>query len=145
MEERRKEEEFKPKIIVFACSWCSYVGADTAGVGKIQYPPNVRLIRVMCSGRVHPAFVIKAFERGADGVMVCGCHFGDCHYIFGNYQAKEQFEVVKRLIHLLGLEKERLRLEWIHAAQVDRFAQVVKEFVEDVKKVGRSPLALTNI
>jgi len=141
MVRRKKEEEFEPKIVVFACNWCSYAGADTAGVSKIQYPPNIRLIRVMCSGRVNPAFVIKAFERGADGVMVSGCHFGDCHYIFGNYKAKEQFEVVKRLIHLLGLKKERLRLEWVSAAEGGRFAQIIKEFVEDVKKVGRNPLA----
>ena len=144
MAKKKKQEEFEPKIVVFACNWCSYAGADTAGVSKIQYPHNVRLIRVMCSGRVNPAFVIKAFERGADGVMVSGCHFGDCHYMFGNYQAKERFEILKRLFHILGLEKERLRLEWVSAAEGGRFAQVVKEFVEDVKKVGRSPLALTN-
>jgi len=134
------KDNFEPRIVVFACNWCSYAGADTAGVNKFQYPPNVRLIRVMCSGRIHPAFVLKAFELGADGVMVSGCHFGDCHYIFGNHRQVEIFEKTKGLVKLLGLENERLRLEWISAAEGGRFAQLITEFVEDVKKVGPSPL-----
>jgi F420-non-reducing hydrogenase iron-sulfur subunit len=103
------EKSFEPKIVVFACNWCSYAGADTAGVGRLQYSPNVRLIRVMCSGRIRPGFVLKAFELGADGVMWSGCHFGDCHYVFGNYRAVEQFEITKNLVKMLGIEKERLR------------------------------------
>jgi len=134
------EKNFEPKIVVFACNWCSYAGADTAGVGRLQYPPNVRLIRVMCSGRIRPGFVLKAFELGADGVMWSGCHLGDCHYVFGNYRAVEQFEITKNLVKMLGIEKERLRLEWVSAAEGGRWAQLIKEFVEDVKKVGPSPL-----
>jgi len=134
------EDHFEPIIVVFACNWCSYAGADTAGVSRVQYPANVRLIRTMCSGRVHPAHVLRAFELGADGVMVSGCHFGDCHYTFGNYKQVEQFEITKKLVHLLGLEGERLRLEWISAAEGTRFGQVITDFVDQVKKVGPSPL-----
>ena len=134
------ENNFEPKIVVFACNWCSYAGADTAGISRFQYPPNIRLIRVMCSGRIHPSHVLRAFEKGADGVMVSGCHFGDCHYIFGNHRQVEQFEVTKKLVNLLGIGDRRLRLEWISAAEGERFAQVMKEFVEDIRKEGPSPL-----
>lgn len=141
---RRKAEgsskKFVPDIVAFACNWCSYAGADTAGVNRIQYSPNFRVIRTMCSGRVTPAFVIKAFRLGADGVLVSGCHFGDCHYIFGNYKAVDQFEKTKALVRTLGLEEERVMLEWISAAEGTRWGQVIDEFVARVTALGPSPL-----
>jgi F420-non-reducing hydrogenase iron-sulfur subunit len=130
-----------PSIVVFACNWCSYAGADTAGVSRIQHQPHFRMIRVMCSGRIQPGFVLRAFERGADGVLVSGCHFGDCHYISGNERAVEQFEKTKNVVTLLGLEEARIRLEWISAAEGARFAQVINEFTDQVRKLGPSPLA----
>ncbi len=130
-----------PEIVVFACNWCSYAGADTAGVSRIQQPPNFRMIRVMCSGRIQPSFVLRAFEKGADGVLVSGCHFGDCHYVFGNERAVQQFDKTKNVVRLLGLEDERLRLEWISAAEGARFAEVIDEFTDQVRKLGPSPVA----
>lgn len=135
------QKGWNPRIVVFACNWCSYAGADTAGVSRVQHQPHFRMIRVMCSGRIQPGFVLHAFEKGADGVLVSGCHFGDCHYMFGNERAVEQFEITKRVIGLLGLEEKRLRLEWISAAEGVRFARVIDEFTEDVRKLGPSPLA----
>lgn len=132
---------YDPRVLVFACNWCSYAGADTAGVSRLPQSPHFRLLRVMCSGRVHPAFVLRAFARGADGVMVSGCHFGDCHYRFGNYRAVEQYEKLEAIVGLLGLEPDRLRLEWISAAEGIRFATIMNEFVEQVRAVGPSPLA----
>ncbi len=133
--------EYIPRVVVFACNWCSYAGADTAGVSRIQYSPYFRIIRVMCSGRVHPAFVLRAFELGADGVLVSGCHFGDCHYIFGNERAVEQFEKTKALLKILGVEEGRIRLEWISAAEGVKFGRVIDEFVEQVRALGPSKLA----
>ena len=133
-------EEFEPKILVFACNWCSYAGADLAGVSRIQYPPNIRIIRVMCSGRVDPLYVLKAFEYGADGVLVTGCHPGDCHYIDGNLKAEDRIRFLKESLKHIGLEPERLRLEWISASEGDKFARVVREMVETVKKLGPNPL-----
>jgi F420-non-reducing hydrogenase iron-sulfur subunit len=134
-------DEFVPRIVVFACNWCSYAGADNAGINRIQFSPHFRVIRTMCSGRVNPGFVIKAFRLGADGVLVTGCHFGDCHYIFGNHKAVEKFEVTKKLIKLLGLEQERIGLEWVSAAEGPRFGKLIDEFVARVTKLGRSPIA----
>ena len=131
---------WQPRLIVFACNWCSYAGADTAGVSRIQQQPHFRVIRVMCSGRIEPGFVLRAFEKGADGVLVSGCHLGDCHYAFGNERALEQFAKTKRIVSLLGLEDGRLRLEWISAAEGNRFAQVINEFTEQVRGLGPSPL-----
>ncbi len=131
---------WNPRLVVFACNWCSYAGADTAGVSRIQQQPHFRLIRVMCSGRIEPGFVLRAFERGADGVLVSGCHLGDCHYAFGNERAIEQFEKTKRLVTLLGLEDGRLRLEWISAAEGARFATLINEFTDQVRRLGPSPL-----
>ena len=128
-----------PSIVVFACNWCSYAGADTAGVSRIQHQPHFRMIRVMCSGRIQPGFVLRAFEKGADGVLVSGCHFGDCHYIFGNERAVEQFEKTMNVVRLLGLEEGRLRLEWISAAEGARFAEVINEFTDQVRRLGPSP------
>jgi F420-non-reducing hydrogenase iron-sulfur subunit len=132
---------FDPRIVVFACNWCSYAGADTAGVSRIQYQPHFRVIRVMCSGRVQPAWVLRAFEKGADGVLVSGCHFGDCHYIFGNERAVEQFDKTMSVVKLLGIEPGRLRLEWISAAEGVRFAEVIDEFTDQVRALGPSPFA----
>ena len=131
---------FEPRIIGFLCNWCSYAGADLAGVSRIQYPPNIRVIRVMCSGRVHPAFILEAFRDGADGVLIAGCHPGDCHYISGNLKAARRVALLKRLMSQLGLEPERLRLEWISAAEGDKFARIVREMVRDLKRLGPSPM-----
>jgi len=130
---------WNPAIVVFACNWCSYAGADTAGVSRIQHQPHFRMIRVMCSGRIQPGFVLRAFEKGADGVLVSGCHIGDCHYVFGNERALEQFAKVKSIVSLLGIEDGRLRLEWISAAEGARFAQVINEFTDQVRQLGPSP------
>jgi coenzyme F420-reducing hydrogenase delta subunit len=133
--------EFEPKIIGFLCNWCSYAGADLAGVSRIQYPPNVRVIRVMCSGRVDPAIVLEMFENGADGVIVTGCHPGDCHYISGNLYEERKIKLLKMLIPLTGLESERLRLEWVSAAEGQRFAQIMTEFTEQIRNLGASPIS----
>ncbi len=132
---------FEPKVVAFACNWCSYPAADAAGINKMQYPPNARIIRVMCAGRIHPAFVLKALELGADGVLVSGCHNADCHYLFGAKRAVEQFEKTAKLVRLLGIEKERVRFEQISAAEAPIFVRVMHEFVDDLKRLGRSPLA----
>jgi F420-non-reducing hydrogenase iron-sulfur subunit len=136
----KKSKIFVPNIVAFACNWCSYAGADNAGVNRIQYSPNFRVIRTMCSGRVTPGFVLKAFKMGADGVLVSGCHFGDCHYIFGNYKAVDQFEKTKALVKTLGLEAGRIRLEWVSAAEGPRWAELINEFVDQITKLGPSPL-----
>jgi len=132
--------EFQPRIVAFACNWCSYAGADLAGVSRMQYPPTTRVIRVMCSGRVTPGFILEAFRRGADGVLVTGCHPGDCHYVSGNENAVVTVDKTGRLLELLGLDDERLRLEWISAAEGARFARLMTEFTEQVRKLGPSSL-----
>ncbi len=132
---------WNPNLVVFACNWCSYAGADTAGVSRIQHQPYFRLIRVMCSGRIQPGFVLRAFEKGADGVLVSGCHFGDCHYVNGNERAVEQFKKTMDVVKLLGIDEGRLRLEWISAAEGARFAQVINEFTDQVRALGPSPLS----
>ena len=132
---------FQPRIVVFACNWCSYAGADLAGVSRMQYPPTTRLIRVMCSGRVTPGFILEAFHLGADGVLVTGCHPGDCHYISGNQNAVVTVAKTTQLLALLGLETERLCLEWISAAEGGRFARIMTEFTEQIRALGRSPLS----
>ena len=131
--------EFEPRIICFACNWCSYAAADIAGTSRIHYPPNVRIIRVMCSGMVNPEYILRAFEGGFDGVLVAGCHIGDCHYISGNIKAQERIESLKALLHILGLEDERLKLEWIATSEGPIFAATIKEYVEQLKKLGPSP------
>ncbi len=136
-------EEFQPRIVVFACNWCSYAGADLAGVSRIQYPPTTRVIRVMCSGRVTSGFILEAFRRGADGVLVTGCHPGDCHYISGNLKAVTVVQQTVQLLQLLGIETDRLRLEWVSAAEGARFARIVTEFTEQVRALGPSPLRNT--
>lgn len=134
------KKDFVPKIVAFACNWCSYAGADNAGVNRFQHNPNFRIIRTMCSGRVTPGFVLKALKLGADGVLVSGCHFGDCHYIFGNHRAVDQFEKTKALVKTLGLEEGRVRLEWVSAAEGPRWAELMNEFVGQITELGPSPL-----
>lgn len=136
--------EFEPKIIGFLCNWCSYAGADLAGVSRIQYPPNIRIIRVMCSGRIDPVIILEMFANGADGVIVTGCHPGDCHYVEGNLYEERKIKMLKRLIALTGLELGRLKLEWVSAAEGQRFAQVVTEFTEQIKKLGPSSVSGKN-
>jgi len=134
---KESKEGFEPHILAFCCNWCSYAGADLAGVSRFQYPPNIRVIRVMCSGRVDPSFVLKALKNGADGVIVTGCHIGDCHYISGNEYAKERFERLHTiLIRQLGIDPKRVRLEWISASEGKRFAEVITEFTNDIKELG---------
>ena len=136
-ETTQKVDEFEPQILVFCCNWCSYAGADLAGVSRFQYPPNIRVIRVMCSGRVDPSFILKAINDGVDGVLVSGCHIGDCHYISGNEHTKERFERLHRiLITQLGIEPKRVRLEWVSASEGKRWAEIIKEFTDDIKKLG---------
>jgi F420-non-reducing hydrogenase iron-sulfur subunit len=132
--------EFEPRIIVFACNWCSYTAADLAGTSRMQYPPNTRLIRVMCSGRINELLVFKAFHSGADGILVAGCHPGDCHYLKGNLSARRRVVGMKPLLAAVGIEPERLRLEWISASEGLRFAQTLKEFTQIIREVGPSPL-----
>ena len=133
--------EFEPKIVGFLCNWCSYAGADLAGVSRIQYPPNIRIIRVMCSGRIDPAFILEAFKDGADGVLVAGCHLpSDCHYISGNFKALRRITLLKKVLQDFGIEPERLRLEWISASEGDKFAAVVRDMVEEIKKLGPNML-----
>ena len=134
-------DEFEPKIVGFLCNWCSYAGADLAGVSRIQYPSNIRIIRVMCSGRVDPVIILEMFVNGADGVLVTGCHPGDCHYVEGNLYEERKIKMLNKLVTLAGLEPERLRLEWVSAAEGQRFAQVVTEFTDKVKKLGPSPVS----
>jgi F420-non-reducing hydrogenase iron-sulfur subunit len=132
--------EFEPKIIGFLCNWCAYAGADLAGVSRMQYPPNIRIVRVMCSGRVDPSFILEALKDGADGVLVAGCHLpSDCHYISGNFKALRRIKLLKKVLEQFGIEPERVRLEWISASEGDKFAMVVKDMVEQIKKIGPSP------
>ncbi|NVM27677.1 MAG: hydrogenase iron-sulfur subunit [Candidatus Helarchaeota archaeon] len=129
-------EEFSPKIVTFLCNWCGYAAADLAGVSRFQYPTNIRIIRMMCSGRIQPVLILDAFRRGSDGVLVCGCHIGDCHYISGNEKAEERIEQTKKLLSLLGIEPERLRLEWASAAEGAKFAKIVEDFTEQITSLG---------
>ncbi|MFQ6082640.1 MAG: hydrogenase iron-sulfur subunit [Candidatus Aminicenantia bacterium] len=133
------QEEFEPLIIGFCCNWCSYAGADLAGVSRIQYPPNIRIIRVMCSSMVHPNLVIDALTKGADGILICGCHPGDCHYKEGNLKAEKRAEAIQLMLQDFGLEEERFRLEWVSASEGQRFAQVVREFTEQLRELGPNP------
>jgi F420-non-reducing hydrogenase iron-sulfur subunit len=130
---------FEPKILAFTCNWCSYAAADLAGTSRIHYPPNVRMIRVMCSGMVDPVYVLKAFEAGFDGVLIAGCHIGDCHYVSGNVRAQDRVARLRRLLQTLGLEEERLRLEWISAAEGGIFAETIEKYVGQLKELGPLP------
>ena len=131
--------DYEPEILGFLCNWCSYAGADLAGVSRIQYAPNLRVIRVMCSGRIDPVFILEGFLKGIDGILVLGCHLGDCHYISGNYEAKIKIESLKKLLGYIGLS-ERLLLDWVSASEGNRFAQVINEFTEKIRNLGPSPI-----
>jgi F420-non-reducing hydrogenase iron-sulfur subunit len=129
-----------PKIIAFLCNWCSYTGADLAGTSRMKYAPNIRVIRIMCSGRVDPTFVLKSFSEGADGVLICGCHPGDCHYHEGNYKCLRRFHLMRKYLKQMGIPSERLRLEWISASEGVEFAQLVNEFTETIKSLEPSKI-----
>jgi F420-non-reducing hydrogenase iron-sulfur subunit len=135
--------DFKPKIVAFLCNWCSYTGADLAGTSRIEYKSNIRSIRLMCSGRVEPTFVLDAFIKGADGVLLCGCHPGDCHYQDGNYRCLRRFLLLQKYIKQMGIEGERLKLEWISASEGKQFADLVNSFTETITELGPSKVKKT--
>jgi len=129
-------DDWQPKILAILCNWCSYAGADLAGVSRIQYPPTIRVVRVPCSGRVDPLFIMKSLQSGFDGVLVSGCHPGDCHYLSGNYVARRRFAMLKPLLEFMGIEPGRVQFSWISAGEGERFAQVMTKVTNDVKKLG---------
>jgi coenzyme F420-reducing hydrogenase delta subunit len=133
-------KEPDPKILVFCCNWCSYAGADLAGVSRLQMPPYFRTIRVMCSARVDPEFVLRAFQKGVDGVLVAGCHPADCHYIGGNYRTRRRIALLKMLIQQFGYDPDRLRLEWVSAGEGEKFQKTIVEFTNTIKEIGPSPM-----
>ena len=135
--------EFKPLIIAFLCKWCSYTGADLAGTSRMAYKPNVRIVKVMCSGRIEPTFILKAFTNGADGVLLCGCHPGDCHYQEGNYRCLRRYELLQKYIIQMGIATERLKLEWISASEGKQFAELIDSFTETVTELGPSKIKET--
>jgi len=130
--------KFEPRIVSFLCNWCAYTGADLAGTSRMKYAANVSIIRVMCSGRVDPTFVLKAFREGADGVLICGCHPGDCHYHEGNYRCLRRYHLLQKYLQQMGIEPNRLRLEWISASEGKQFAELVDEMTEQVRQLGPS-------
>lgn len=134
--EKVEKEEFKPLIVAFCCNWCSYAGADLAGTSRLNYPANVKIIRVPCSCRVNTNFIIRAFQKGADGVVIAGCHPGDCHYSTGNYYTRRRFSIFINLLEYLGIEKERFKIDWISVAEANKFATVMNEVLENVYKLG---------
>ena len=136
MQETKKKKDWQPKILAILCNWCSYAGADLAGVSRIQYPPNIRVLRVPCSGRVDPMFILKSLQNGFDGVLVSGCHPGDCHYLSGNYNARRKFAVLKPLLEYIGIEPERVQFSWVSAGEGERFAEVVTKVTNEIRKVG---------
>jgi coenzyme F420-reducing hydrogenase delta subunit len=136
---------FEPDVLGFACNWCGYAGADQAGMNKMQYPANIKLLRVMCLGRVDTNLVLEAFQKGFDGIMLVGCHIGDCHYISGNKNAVLVVERLKNILHYLGIEPERLRIEEVSGGEGPLFVKVVTEFIEKLKELGPSPLTISNV
>lgn len=130
------EKEFNPTILAFLCNWCSYAGADLAGTSRIQYPANVKIIRVMCSGRINPLFIINAFQQGVDGVLIGGCHPGECHYEQGNYLARRRITLLKNMLEYLGIDPLRLRMTWVSASEGVKFAQVIQQVTDEIKKLG---------
>ncbi len=137
----KNEKDWNPKIVAFLCNWCSYAGADLAGVSRMQYAPNIRIIRVPCSGRINPLHILTALHRGADGVLVSGCHPGDCHYISGNLVARRKFSMLKNFLEHVGICPERVQFSWVSAAEGARFATLVEKVVEQVKRIGPSKIA----
>jgi coenzyme F420-reducing hydrogenase delta subunit len=132
--------DFEPRIVTFCCNWCSYAGADGAGVARLQMPTNFRIIRTMCSARVDPEFILRAFSKGADGVMILGCHPGDCHYIGGNYRARRRIALLRLVLEQYGFDPKRLKLEWVSASEGEKFQKTVNEFVDTVKALGPTPM-----
>lgn len=132
--------EFNPTILAFCCNWCSYAGADLAGVSRLQMPPNVHVIRVMCSASVKPEYVFKALSEGIDGVLVLGCHIGDCHYLTGNHRTAKRFPLAQKILNDVGIDERRLKLDWVSAAEGEKFQTVITEFVSQIKQLGPNPL-----
>jgi len=133
-----EKSEFRPKIVAFCCNWCSYAGADLAGTNRSAYPADVKIIKVPCSCRVNPMFILRAFQRGADGVIMCGCHPGDCHYTSGNYYTRRRMAMLFSLLDYMGIERERTRLEWVSAAEGAKFAKTMNDFARDVAALGKN-------
>ncbi|MCK4980010.1 MAG: hydrogenase iron-sulfur subunit [Candidatus Delongbacteria bacterium] len=127
---------YEPTIVTFLCNWCSYAGADTAGGARKEYPANIRIIKVMCSGRVEPSWVLDALKQGADGVLVLGCHPGDCHYKKGNYKAERRYNTLKKMLNEIGIEEDRVKLDWVGASEGDKFVEITKDMVERIKALG---------
>lgn len=136
MSDQANPATWQPKIVAFLCNWCSYAGADLAGVSRMQYPPTIRVVRVPCSGRINPLFLVAALQNGADGVLVSGCHPGDCHYLSGNLVARRKFAVVKNMLEYIGIEPERVQFSWVSASEGGRFASLIAQVTEDVRRLG---------
>ncbi len=136
MSENKPNKNWEPKIVAFCCNWCTYAGADLAGISRIQYPPNVRIVRVPCTGRINPFYIVKALQEGADGVLVSGCHPGECHYLTGNLSAKRKFAMLKNFLSYIGIEPDRTVFTWISASEGERFARVVQGVTDAVKALG---------
>lgn len=132
--------KFEPTIVSFLCNWCSYTGADLAGTSRMKYSPNIRIIRIMCSGRIDPTFVLEAFREGADGVLLCGCHPGDCHYQSGNYKCLRRYHMLQKYLEQMGIDPQRIRLEWISASEGKQFAELADSFTEKIKELGPSTI-----
>ena len=145
MTENLTNKEWEPKIAAIVCNWCTYAGADLAGISRIQYPPNVRVIRVPCTGRINPFYIVKALQEGADGVLVSGCHPGECHYISGNLVARRKFAMLKSFLNYIGIEGDRTMFTWVSASEGDRFAQVIKGVTAKVKALGPASKLVKNI
>jgi F420-non-reducing hydrogenase iron-sulfur subunit len=142
---RSDNATFDPRILVFTCNWCSYAGADLAGTSRFQYPPNARIIRTMCSGRIEPVFVLEALRDGADGVIVTGCHPGDCHYVKGNFRAEKRFNFLKMALKLIGVEEDRVRLAWISAGEGEKFSLLIRDMTDKIRELGPNPFKSSNI
>ena len=142
---RSDKATFDPRILVFTCNWCSYAGADLAGTSRLQYPPNARIIRTMCSGRIEPVFVLEALRDGADGVIVTGCHPGDCHYVKGNFRAEKRFNFLKMALKVIGVEEDRVRLAWISAGEGEKFSLLIKDMTDKIRELGPNPFKSSNI
>ena len=137
---KSERASFDPRILVFTCNWCSYAGADLAGTSRLEYPPNARIIRTMCSGRIDPVFVLEGLKDGADGVIVTGCHPGDCHYVKGNFRAEKRFNFLKMALKQLGVEEDRVKLAWISAGEGEKFSLLIRDMTEKVRELGPNPL-----
>jgi len=140
MSKSQTNDVFEPKIVGFLCNWCSYAGADLAGTSRREYPPNIRIIRVPCSSRVNPLFVLKCLFKGVDGVLISGCHIGDCHYSEGNFYARRRFTVFKKLLEYLGIDPRRFQMSWVSASEGEKWACLIKELVEEIKQAGPNKL-----